>query len=368
MTNRLTCIAAIACLSACQDGELERSLVQPLGSAPIVRIATQNAFYTHNLTCGAQAGVSSISGTMFLQEGCCNPGEQGCPNACGFVNTPTYQDFITKTQADVECRLGQFLKANQTIYGAVAREAGSCPSCPLTCYHAPNVTDTIILDIEKPHLKNLWQYKNVAGVDHTGEIIDGYRTRIRAARAVFPNPSAKLGLYGTLNPDELGDPNDTTFVQRKAALVAAGAAHLYDDLDYLVPVVYPRFGCDRESATTCPDCDPRWSVDGEVTLRRYTELGVTASRDLAPGKLLMPLLTVRVANGTSCFNGTLLLDLLSSVTPAERFDKTLQVQLDVLQAQSVAETALWVGPDANLLPIPNPNGWRVGNYTNQLCN
>ena len=366
MMDRLTCITAIACLAACQEGELESSRTLPLGSAPTVRIATQNAFYTHNLTCGAQGGVSSVSGFVFLQENCCDLGEPGCTTPCGTVSSPTYTTFIAQTQADVECRIGLFLRSNAATYGAVTRPAGSCPSCPANCYSAPNVTGTIILDIEKPHLKNLWQYRDVAGADHTPELINAYRTRIRAARAAFPR--AKLGVYGTLNPDELGDPNDTTFVQRKAALVAAGAAHLYDDLDYLVPVVYPRFGCDRESATTCPDCDPKWIVDGDLTLRSYTELGVTASRDLAPGKPLLPLLTVRVANGTSCFQDRLLLDLFPSVTPATRFDKTLQVQLDVLQAQGVAEAALWVGPDANLLPDPNPTGWRVGNYTNQLCN
>jgi hypothetical protein len=368
--------------AACTS-ELERretATAELVSSRPRVLIANQNGFYDGPGRCNADRGeVASISGHWFLQQNCESEAE------CA-ADQPAFQQFVLRTQADVECRLSKFLKDNALEFGAKKRKPGQgCrdaagawgQACPLEngvpeCWSAPDLTRTIIIDIEKPHPSNIGQYPGA---------VDAYKTRVRAARAAFPR--AKLGLYGTLVPDERGDPNDPKYEARRIALVKAGFNGLYDDLDYLVPVLYPRFGCDDPAGAVCdPDAPvPRpWCDRAFDKIEEYTELGVYGSRSLTPNLPLLPLITFRVHNGNSCFGkdavaGSHLLvghRLLLDMWLDDAFEATLGAQLDVLGAAEVTEAVLWTGgDDQHVFSAPNdgprPEGWTLSDYTSRLC-
>jgi hypothetical protein len=66
-----------------------------------------------------------------------------------------------------------------------------------------------------------------------------FATRAEAARRKSPN--AKLGFYGTLLADSRGRAT-AVYLARIEALVEVGERGLFDEIDFLVPVIYPRFG------------------------------------------------------------------------------------------------------------------------------
>jgi hypothetical protein len=375
-------LAALLFGAACTS-EFERpdtAAVRLVSARPNVLIANQNGFYDGPGRCSADEGeVASISGHWFLQQNCESETECAADQAA-------FQQFILRTQADVECRLSRLLKENKLEFGAETRKPGQgCrdasgtwgQNCPLEkgvreCWWAPDLASTLIIDIEKPHPSNLSDYPGA---------VDAYKTRIRAARAAFPR--AKLGLYGTLVPDERGDANDPRYAARRIALVKAGFNGLYDDLDYLVPVLYPRFGCDDPAGAPCdPDAPvPRpWCDRAFDKIEEYTELGVYGSRSLTPNLPLLPLLTFRVHNGNSCFGkdavpGSALLvghKLLLDMWLTDAFEATLGAQLDVLGSAEITEAVLWTGgDDQHVFSSPNdgppPDGWTVTDYTSRLC-
>jgi len=159
--------------------------------------------------------------------------------------------FLAKTENDVVGRLTAFKEAHPEI--------------------DPDTDAIIIMDIERPHLADLHTYS----ANDRKAIVDAYRRRIAATKAVFPD--AKLSLYGTLNPDGRGRSENPTYVARLNALVEAGRDRLYDDLDYVVPVLYVRFGCDDEANGPC---DRHWD-----TLAEYTRLGVDGSLQQDVGRV-----------------------------------------------------------------------------------
>ena len=95
----------------------------------------------------------------------------------------------------------------------------------------------IILDMEHPiHPKELHEY--LENPTLFTAIIEAYRLRIKVAREVLPNNP--IALYGTVVPH--GQGSESGFSDSRLGYVAAGEHGLYDDLDYLVPVIYHRFG------------------------------------------------------------------------------------------------------------------------------
>jgi len=280
-----------------------------------LHIAVQNTWFTdaNVRRYGVRNDVISISGHWFLQQGTLGG---------------TFQDFLAKTQADVEGRLGAFKAAHPEV--------------------EPGTDATIVIDIERPHPKDLRTYSRRA----REAIVDAYQVRIAATKATFPN--AKLALYGTLNPDGRGRADDATYRRRLAALTRAGREGLYDNLDYLVPVLYVRFGCDDQ---VNGPCDRRWD-----TLDEYTQLGVDGSRRLrktdASSPPLLPLLGFRVYNGNSAFNRELLINL----GVPDPLGATLGKQIDILRDNGVEHFALWTGRDRNELGGPTD-----ATVTDYLC-
>jgi hypothetical protein len=196
-----------------------------------------------------------------------------------------------------------------------------------------------MLDIEDPHPQDMHKLP----LAEQDAMIAAFCVRTMAARKKFPN--AKLSLYGTLNPDARGRANDPVYLARLAALVRAGQKGMFDNLDYLSPVLYIRFG----------PTDTHWG-----TLAEYTKLGITGSKKLRKSNgariALLPLTCPWVANGNSKHNGQVVLDLPT----ASPLKDTLQAQFDIFSAAGVRNGIVWVGENSDLiLHQPNPNGWTV---------
>lgn len=268
-------------------------------------IAVQNTWFTDAdiRRYGFRNGVISISGHWLLQQG---------------TFGGSFADFVAKTRRQVRRRLGDFMAAHPEV--------------------DRHTSAIVLLDIEKPHPANL----HARSARQREAIVAAYKVRIEAARAAFPN--ARLALYGTLNPDPRGRRGDRTYLARLRALIEAGDEGLYDELAYLVPVLYVRFGC--ADARLGP-CDRYWA-----TLDDYTRLGVDGSSRLrrSDGSTLplLPIFGFRVYNGNSRFHRELLLNL----RVPEPVGATLRTQVEILVQSGVRQFALWTGMDSNELGGP----------------
>ena len=328
---------------------------------PTIHVAVQGDFFAGDLNCAVNDAVS-IHGDAFLQYGVNE-------------NYDTYLEFEDTDPTDVAERLDMYAVENLGIADT------------------ETFTGIIIMDIESPHPKDLWTYGSIV----QSRIIEGYKRRIVGARMAFPN--AQLGLYGTLVPDADGDDMNGSpdtddnerddVLDRFDALYDAATQELFDDLpwneeweaprppvcetdnlcpglDYLVPVLYIRFGCD---GTTCePDFD---------AIAAYTDMGIELSRDLDGDLPVLPLLTVRVKNNSSDYDEDLLLDL----NMADPLGDTLSLQMERFAAAvpPVTDVVLWlhgvkdgqqllgevnVGPDDVEDACQNAGDcWTVDDYT-----
>ena len=279
---------------------------------PELFVSAQNEWYTQPISC-ASAGsdtVITIGGSFLL--------------SIGAFDTPDLDAFLCKSRTQVENRLQRFLDRHPTV--------------------DHETTGMVIIDIEHPHPSDL--HCHPANIQR--RLADAFAIRVAATRVKFPN--AALGLYGTLVPDGRGRADDATYRARRRALVRAGRRGMFDQVDFLVPVLYPRFG----------PTDHSWN-----TYERYTRLGVTGSRALLTSDHrslpVIPLLTYSVANKNSKHHRQLLLDL-PTINPLEA---TLGVQLEVLADEDTRRAVFWVGENSDLITrLPNPNGRTVSQH---LC-
>lgn len=283
---------------------------------PKIHVAVQGAFFEDELRCGTPDAIS-IHGFALLQY---DLTDLDYDTAAEFRNTDP--------EADVENSLLQYAMTH-----GIADPA--------------NEDRIIILDIEKEsHPSDLW--------DHPSEfddIVEGLKRRIIGARMAFPN--AKLGLYGTLVPDRHGDETDDVYEARLVALQDAEAAGLFDDLtwnsttydglDYLVPILFPRFGCGIPEGEEEADCEGS-ETTGYAAIGAYTELGIEGSRMIADLPIL-PLLTVRIHNGNSDYHDDLVRDLVvPNPDPDDPFAGDLTVQMQAFRDAdpAVEDVVLWV--------------------------
>lgn len=278
---------------------------------PTPIIAAQDTRYSQPLSCGARRGVIVIAGRHFLQ--------------MGLPGTQTLQEFLDVEVDAVKARLDDYLADHPEI--------------------SRDTTEIMMMDVEQPHPADLHTH----AAEVRTRIVDAYETRIEALADTFRN--AKLCMYGTLNPDNRGRPDAEDYLPRLEALRAAGDQGLYDRLDYLVPILYPRFGPG--------DNEGPWT-----SYRAYTEQGIDGSRHLLKSdKTSLPLLPVtgfRVAGKNTVHKGQLLLDL-----PVEDpLRHTLGVQLEVMAEKGVREVVFWVGKDSDTLEPPNDGGHTV---TDHVC-
>jgi hypothetical protein len=125
-------------------------------------------------------------------------------------------------------------------------------------------------------------------------LIAAYRRRIRVARQVLrqtKRPGLKLGLYQVIVPDGKGQ-STSGFDQRMRGYHEAGDQGMYDQLDFICPVLYQRFGPDDAKPATLR----RW-------LNAATKQGINESLSLTRKNHtripLVPLLSFWVFNSNS---------------------------------------------------------------------
>ena len=168
-------------------------------------------------------------------------------------------------------------------------------------------------------------------------LIQAYITRINVAREVLREkwPTIRLGLYGVVVPDGQGEADDV-FQQRMRGYCRGRDLGMFDAVDYLVPVLYNRFG---PSDVVLPSGDidldrlHRW-------IGRATHQAMSNSQRLTRRNArripLAPVLTFWVANRPSDHNDKV-------VAP-----ETMSVQLEILQEyRSVKTIVFWSGPETS---------------------
>ncbi len=201
----------------------------------------------------------------------------------------------------------------------------------------------VVMDIEHPFPSGL----HTQPPRMQARLARAFATRAEAARRKFPN--AKLGFYGTLLPDSRG--RDTAeYLARIEALVKAGERGMFEEIDFLVPVIYPRFGpTDRADAWGSYEPYTRKAIEGSRRIRKSDGSSLPA----------LPFLTVSVSNKNSKHHNQILLDLPTT----DPLDATLGVQLDVLLALRVRTAVFWVGQNSDLITrVDNPNGRTVSQH------
>lgn len=178
----------------------------------------------------------------------------------------------------------------------------------------------VVLDIEHPVHPQDWGDHMVASGSsgQFEQLMDAVKRRIEVAREEFPK--AKLALYGIGMPDSRGRRTDPGYLRSMEGYHAAGRLGVYDKLDFVVPVLYQRFG-PRDMAYD--------------TIAAYTQLGVESGREMRRSNgssvEIIPFLGLIVANGNSVHHHQ----------PIET--KDLVGQLKVMQDLGVERWAFWVG-------------------------
>ena len=167
------------------------------------------------------------------------------------------------------------------------------------------------------------------------QLIQAYIRRLSVARKVLRRkwPSVKLALYGVIVPDGKGIENDR-LEKRMQGYRRAGELGMYDYTEYVVPVLYNRFGRrDVPLPNGEFDLAKLHSWIGRATLQAITFSQQLTRRN--GSKLpLAPILTFWVSNGNSADNNRLILP------------ETLSLQLRSLQAFcSVEIIVFWSGAE-----------------------
>lgn len=180
-----------------------------------------------------------------------------------------------------------------------------------------NRDDLFIIDIEDeldPEL--IGNYSDDPNLQN--QVIDALKVRVHVARTELPN--AKLALWNTVLPDPAGRQRQT-FVERMDGYYLAGQRGLYDELDYMLPNVYTRYGIND-------------SVSNFNALNNMTRMALEYSQNLTRSDnrttlTVMPVLSFLVANG-------------GSVNHHEPVNRTMaRQQIEFIQSYPSVEAILW---------------------------
>ena len=207
----------------------------------------------------------------------------------------------------------------------------------------PGRNDLLVLDMEPRYPDPTNPGKQISfspgnlgryNPERQAELVEGYVRRIIAARDVLVGgqSSAKLGLYGVIVPDGKGEV-DARFRQRMEGYGRAGTLGLYDFVDFLVPVLYHRFGPNDVPANGGFDMEKLHRWIGQSTRQAIVSTQRLRRRN---GQTIpvAPILTFWVANGNSAHHHKV-------ISP-----RTMSFQLQLLQAHCAVERILlWSGTE-----------------------
>ncbi len=145
-------------------------------------------------------------------------------------------------------------------------------------------TDWIVLDMEHPvHPSDLGQAEYDTNRD---KLIEAFKRRIAIAREALPK--ARLSLYGVVVGNSRGLVENEGFKTSMKGYQRAAELGMFDALDYLVPVIYQRWGPDDRIYKTL-----------EEYTRQTVKMSATLKRKDGSSIPLAPLLSVRVFNTKS---------------------------------------------------------------------
>lgn len=180
-------------------------------------------------------------------------------------------------------------------------------------------TDWIVLDMEHPvHPSDLGSSEHDANRD---ALIEAFKRRIAIAREALPK--AKLSLYGTIVGDSRGLVENAGFQAAMKGCRRAADLGMFDRLDYLVPVIYQRWGPQDRNYRTL-----------EEYTRQTVKMSATLNRSDGSSVPLAPLLSVRVFNKNSAHDR-------KAVSP-----DSAKLQLKVLaEFKEVAMVGFWSGQE-----------------------
>jgi hypothetical protein len=194
-------------------------------------------------------------------------------------------------------------------------------------HRLPRDHSLLVLDLEPRGFapRQLGDFEADRKLQH--RLIDAYRRRIRAARQVVRQrevSGVRLGLYQVIVPDGRGASSEG-FEQRMRGYRTAGDRGMYDQLDFICPVLYQRFGPDDAAAVTLR----RWIT---ASTRQGIEASLELTRRNGQPVPLVPIMSCWVFNGRSENNRY-------AVAP-----ELLARQLDIVQrGVGIAGILFWSG-------------------------
>ena len=191
-----------------------------------------------------------------------------------------------------------------------------------------NGQETTTISFSPAQLGSYENKKRPDGSSMLDALIKAYSIRISVAWEVLLDkwPSVQIGLYGVVVPDGKGE-NDRRFDQRMRGYQRAGELGMYNFVDYLVPVLYTRFGI-KDS--------PRNKAKLHHWVALSTRQAIVYSQKLTRNKgkkiPVAPLLTFWVANSRSLSHGNIILP------------ETIGLQLRILRSYCPVEMIVfWSG-------------------------
>ena len=210
-----------------------------------------------------------------------------------------------------------------------AKDAAICETLTtfLAEYELPRADDLVILDMEPQGFapRALGEFEG----PRQGALIDAYRRRIGVARQVLQDtglPGVQLGMYQVIVPDGKGRFSDE-FEQRMCGYLEAGRQGMYDELDFICPVLYQRFGPDDAN----PERVREWTA---AATRQAIEQSLTLTRTDGAPIPLVPIISFWVFNRGSA-------NYRQAVSP-----ESVANQLQIVQAATgVAAILFWSGSE-----------------------
>jgi hypothetical protein len=195
----------------------------------------------------------------------------------------------------------------------------------LTEHELPCANDLVILDMEPQRFapRNLGDFEGRQQRD----LVAAYRRRIRVARDVLRRkgvPGVRLGMYQVIVPDGRGRFTDE-FERSMCGYLEAGRQGMYDELDFICPVLYQRFGPDDTTPETLRAwvaASTRQAIEGSLSLTRRSGARIP----------LVPILSFWVFNGGSA-------NKRQAVSP----DSVARQLEAVQQANGIATILFWSG-------------------------
>ena len=138
-------------------------------------------------------------------------------------------------------------------------------------------------------------------------------------------PGLTLGLYQVIVPDGKGR-SSAEFEQRMRGYLEAGEQGMYDQLDFICPVLYQRFGSDDAK----PETLRRWT---DAATRQGIERSLTLTRRNGTRIPLVPLLSFWVFNGGSHNDRDAL--------QPKRLDRQLRIVQDAVGIEAIVFWSAW---------------------------